>query len=111
MYLLFTGFSASCELYHDGSDICFTHGSIGRDYVFVNRTVGTKDKLNSKLLAFIDSIDNERFSAKCIDLILGLMCHHLFPLCDYSSDTPVPRKVCLFTLFKVTNILCSHFKI
>ena len=99
LYLLFAEPSASCELYHNGSDICFEYGSIGRDYVFFNKSVGIKDSLNSKLLAFNDTlynyIDNEIHPAECIDLLLGLMCHHSFPLCDYSSNTPVPRQVCI----------------
>ena len=57
----------------------------------------TKDSLNSKLIMFNatlhSKVETGGFPSECIDLILGLMCHHSFPLCDYSSDTPVPRQV------------------
>ena len=69
------------------------------DYVFVNNSVNNNKKtLNSKLLDFNGTlhkkVETEGYPVECIDLILGLMCHHTFPLCDYSSDTPVPRQVC-----------------
>ena len=71
--------------------------------MFIDRTVGTKDDLNSNLLAFNNTLynfmDNEHYPAECIDLILGLMCHHLFPLCDYRSETPVPRQVCVLFIY------------
>ena len=91
--------SPSCELYFNDSDaICFGYGSIGYDYVFLNNSVDTKDSLNSKLKMFNNMLHNKvetgGFPTDCIDLILGLMCHHTFPLCDYSSEIPVPRQVC-----------------
>ena len=60
----------------------------------------TKDTSNSKLIAFNDTlhekVETGGFSAECTDIILGLMCHHTFPLCDYSSNVPQPRKVCKY---------------
>ena len=95
----FTEPSPSCELYFNTSKgICFKYGSIGMDYVFLNNSVNDKNTLNSKLIKFNDTVHSkveaEGHPAECIDAILGLMCHHSFPLCDYSSNTPVPRKVC-----------------
>ena len=97
--VFFVGSSPSCELYYNTSDaICFTYGSIGRDYVFFNNSIDTKEQLNSKLIRLHKTLQNNVISGaypmECVDLILGLMCHNSFPLCDYSSDTPVPRKVC-----------------
>ena len=69
------------------------------DYVFLNNSANNKKTLNSKLIDLNDILHNkvetEGYPVECIDLILGLMCHHSFPLCDYSSDTPVPRQVCV----------------
>ena len=97
--------SASCELYLNSPDaICFGYGSIGYDYVFINNTVDTMDSLNSKLITFNTTLyrrgNDNSFPPECLDIILGLTCHHYFPLCDYSSETPVPRKV-------ATCMLCS----
>ena len=98
IYILCIDPSPSCELYHNGpTAICFKYGSIGMDYVFLNNSVDTRDSLNSKLIMFNDTLHKkEDFPAECIDLILGLMCHHSFPLCDYNSSTPVPRKVRIY---------------
>ena len=93
--------SASCELYHSGPNtdaVCFGFGLIGRDYVFMNNSIDSMDGINSKLVEFNDTlheIANETggHPKECIESILGLMCHHSFPLCDHTSDTPVPRKV------------------
>jgi len=98
-FILFVDTSLSCELYYNTPDgICFQYGSIGRDHVFFNSSVDTKDSLNSKLMEFNAALHRkvtaESFPLECIDLIFGLMCHISFPLCDYSSDTPMPRKVC-----------------
>ena len=106
--MYFSDPSPSCEVYHNVSNaVCFKYGSIGMDYVFLNNSVDTRDSLNSKLTTFNsllhNKVENEGFPAECIDLILGLMCHNSFPLCDYSSDTPVPRKVCIVNYIIVTN--------
>ena len=65
--------------------------------MFLDNIVDTKDSLNSKLIKFNatlhSKVEAEGFPVECIDLILGLMCHISFPLCDYNSDSPVPRKV------------------
>lgn len=92
--------SPSCELYYNTSDgICFKYGSIGMDYVFLNNSVNNMKTLNSKLLNFNGTlhskVETEGYPVECIDLMLGLMCHHSFPLCDYTSNTPVPRQVCV----------------
>ena len=69
------------------------------DYVFLNNSVNDMNTLNSKLINFNatlhSKVETEGYPVECIDLILGLMCHDSFPLCDYSSDTPVPRQVCV----------------
>ena len=100
--MYFTDLSPSCELYYNTSDgICFKYGSIGMDYVFLNNSVDNQNMLNSKLVKFNDTLHGkvkEGFPFECIDIILELMCHNSFPLCDYSSDTPVPRKVCRNTV-------------
>ena len=101
--------SLSCELYYNDSDaICFGYGSIGYDYVFLNNSVDTKDSLNSKLKTFNGTLHSKvetgGFPVECIDLILGLMCHHSFPLCDYSSEIPVPRQVCRII---IVNYQCT----
>ena len=127
----------SCELYHNGSDICFKYGSIGNDYVYVDDDVDTIDNLNSKLVELnntlhshinnisqINSTSEINSTLECVQIILGLMCHHSFPLCDYSSNTPVPREVCVliiinhdsgnsvdrpgFTWLQQKCILCNH---
>ena len=77
--------------------ICFGYGSIGYDYVFQNNSDSAK-VLNSNLKRLRESLQRSHELYECIDLILGLMCHHTFPLCDYSSDTPVPRKVCSYCI-------------
>ena len=67
------------------------------DYVYVDNGVDNMDELNAKLIEFNgtlnDNVKSGGYPEECVDIILGLMCHHSFPLCDRSSDTPVPRKV------------------
>ena len=126
--LLYVECSASCELYHNGSDICFRYGSIGNDYVYVNHSVDTIDSLNSKLVdlnntlySHINSISeisstSEMNSAlemnitleidsalECVETILSLMCYNSFPLCDYSFNAPQPRKVCVLLIINQDN--------
>ena len=67
------------------------------DYVYVDSGVYDKDELNTKLMHLKGTLNHNvksgGYPEECVDIILGLMCHHSFPLCDRSSDTPVPRKV------------------
>ena len=81
--------------------MCYKYGSIGRDYVFLNNSVDTTDGLNRKLSGLLtvlqDKASND--SSDCVDIILSILCYDSFPLCDYSSSTPVPRKVYDATLF------------
>jgi len=65
--------------------------------VFLN-SIDTKEQLNSKLIPWRSTlqkiVNDGAYPMECVDLMLGIMCHNSFPLCDYSSDTPVPRQVC-----------------
>ena len=91
--------SASCELYHNSSEdaLCYNYGSIGRDYVFINNNVDA-DELNRNMRSFLNTLNsrdvNGNFPPECVHMIFGLMCHNMFPLCDYNSNTPRPRQVC-----------------
>ena len=98
-FVSFADKSPSCELYHNTSDgICFSYGSIGNNYVFINNSVNIKDlnynleKFNKALYKTYELVESV-FPVECIDLIFGLMCYNSFPLCDYNSSAPVPRKV------------------
>jgi len=90
-------------LYHHTSNaIYFDYGSIGNDYVFIDRGIETMNSLNSKMNKFYEALNNsydENFPCECIDLIFGLMCHISFPLCDYNSDNPAPRRVCILCYY------------
>ena len=70
------------------------------DYVFIDNSVDNMKALNSKLGSFNgilhDRIRTGSFPSECVDIILGLTCYNSFPLCDYSSETPQPRKVCSY---------------
>ena len=93
----FVAQSPSCELYYNSSEaVCYSYGSIGRDYVFLNST-NTIDNLNEKLGNFLNGLNSEvladNFPSECVEIIFTLMCHDSFPLCDYSSNTPQPRQV------------------
>ena len=90
---------ASCELYHNSVNaVCYEYGSIGRDYVFIDNSANVDD-LNSIMRNFLNTlraIENDRsrsYPNGCIDRIFELMCHNIFPLCDYRSDTPGSRQV------------------
>lgn len=89
--------SPSCELYYNSSEaVCYRFGSIGRDYVFLNGT-NTIDDLNEKLGNFLNGLNSkvnaDNSLSECTEIISTLMCHNLFPLCDYSSNIPRPRQV------------------
>ena len=116
--------SISCELYNNSRDaVCYRFRSIGKDYVYVNKNIGTIDQLNSRLIDFsntLETLETENPNEDCRDLILGLMCHNAFPLCDYSSNNPMPRQVgsatnlCyllylnMFTLWQVCRSYCDE---
>ena len=98
--IVFIGVKVTCELYHNNTpnSVCFGYGSIGYDYVFLNKRVDVniKDTLNCKLKKFNDALHKTHevdFPSDCVEIVFGLMCHHSFPLCDYDSNTPKPRKV------------------
>ena len=81
------------------------------DYVYIDNSVDSKDELNDKLVEFNRTIhENVKFGdhPECVDILLGLMCHHSFPLCDYSSDIPQPRKVQILLQAIVTAIDCMN---
>ena len=69
------------------------------DYVFLDNSVDNMDSLNYKMNKFHhtirEKVEDGNFPTECIDIMLGLMCHNSFPLCDYSSSTPQPRQVCI----------------
>lgn len=90
----------TCELYYNNTinPVCFGYGSIGYDYVFLEKSsagMDPMDMLNCKLEKFKSALNNsiDPFPSDCVEIIFELMCHHSFPLCDYNSDTPAPRKV------------------
>ena len=55
----------------------------------------SKDTLNDNMIGLLTAIKDASKPSpdECVDLIFGLMCHVTFPLCDYNSSTPMPRKV------------------
>ena len=65
--------------------------------MFINNSVDTDD-LNRNMRNFFNILQiqsqSESFPNGCVDRIFELMCHNVFPLCDYRSDTPGPRQVC-----------------
>ena len=98
--IVFVGESTTCELYYNDTpnSVCFGYGSIGYDYVFLNKSVdiNIKDTLNCKLQKFnvtLHQSRNDGIPSDCVEIVFGLMCHHLFPLCDYDADIPEPRQV------------------
>ena len=46
-----------------------------------------------------------RISAKCEPFVLPLMCHHLFPLCEPSSQ-PTPSYICRRDCFRIQHEFC-----
>ena len=99
MYFFVEPFN-TCELYYNNTinPVCFGYGSIGYDYVFLEKSsagMNMMDMLNCKLEKFKSALNNsiDPFPSDCVEIIFELMCHHSFPLCDYNSDTPAPRKV------------------
>ena len=93
-YFNFADLSTSCELYNNSRNaVCYRFRSIGRDYVFVDKSLGTIDELNSRMNDFMTTLETKDPSGDCRNLIMGLMCHNTFPLCDYSSNNSVPRQV------------------
>ena len=88
----------SCELY-TGS-VCYARGVIGKDYVFINNTqISSTDQAywEDAMVNFKSSLETSVQSAgapqSCVDDMLSLLCFHIFPVCDYSSNTSVPRQV------------------
>ena len=77
------------------------------DYVYIDNSVDSKDELNDKLVEFNLTLHNNvklGDHPECVDIVLGLMCHHSFPLCDYGSDIPQPRKVQILLQVIMTTI-------
>ena len=90
----------SCELY-TGS-VCYARGVIGKDYVFINNTqidstLTDQAYWEDAMVNFKSSLETTVQSAgapqSCVDDMLSLLCFHTFPVCDYSSNTSVPRQV------------------
>ena len=71
--------------------------------MFQNSTEDLNDLLG-RFYAALKNSHKDHFPLECIDMIFGLLCHHSLPLCDHSSDTPVPRKVCSIALGYSTYI-------
>ena len=91
----------SCELY-TGS-VCYAKGVIGKDYVFINtglsgNTVTNQAYYEGAMMNFKSSLEatvsRNRAPSFCVDDILSLLCFHTFAVCDYNSETSVPRQVC-----------------
>ena len=91
----------SCELYT--GNVCYARGVIGKDYVFIKAgqsegTVANQAYYEGAMVNFNSSLETivSRNGAPsfCVDDILSLLCFHTFPVCDYNSNTSVPRQVC-----------------
>ena len=64
--------------------------------MFVDNNVNIDD-LNQNMRNFLNTLETKdqsgNFPDGCVDRIFELMCHNIFPLCDYNSDTPGQRQV------------------
>jgi len=94
IYILCIDAAPTCELYN--GSVCFGLGAIGNDYIYVNNSDANQRELDSRLLSLNTTLHNRMIGDMhhfCADMILTLMCHNSFPLCDHSSTTPIPRTV------------------
>ena len=93
-FLLYADPAPTCEFYV--GSVCYGMGAIGNDYVYVDNSDTSQQDLDSRLMRLNSTLQTKMsldIPHYCDDMILTLMCHNSFQLCDHNSTTPVPRRV------------------